>query len=115
LLVHVFVFGLVVMLTPLGVEVKSMLWMLPVSWFMNTMVVPAATVRLLGWKFSFMFPPTPLGMTMVIVGPVEVFVPELEVVDEVVEEVVVLVVGTLLVVVVEVVLEVAVEPGTKMK
>jgi hypothetical protein len=115
-LVHVLVFGLVGIETPLGVVAKSMLWMLEVSWFMKTMVVPAATVRLLGWKFSFMFAPIPLGMTISTVGPVDVPVLELEVVDDVVEDVVVvLVVGTLLVVVVVVVLEVALEPGTKMK
>jgi hypothetical protein len=112
-LVQVLVFGLVAIVTPLGVEEKSMLWMLPVSWFSKTMVVPGATVSVLGWKFSFMFAPIPLGMMISTVGPVEVT--ELEVVDDVVEDVV-LVVGTLLVVVVVVVvLEVGLEPGTKMK
>ncbi len=108
------VFGLVAMVTPLGVEAKSMLWILAVSWFMKTMVVPGATVSVLGWKFSFVFAPIPLGMTISTVTPVDEPELELEVVDDVVDDVV-LVVGTLLVVVVVVVLVVELEPGTKMK
>jgi hypothetical protein len=79
--VHVLVLGLGLFdrVTPLGVEVKSMSCMLEVSLLTNTTVVPGATVRVDGWKFSDVFPPTPAGITMLTVGP-EVLAVELEVV-----------------------------------
>jgi hypothetical protein len=115
------VFGLVAMVTPIGTELKSMLWMLLVSLFVKTIVVPAATVSVEGWKFNDMFAPIPLGMMMLAVAPeVVLVIPvlELDVVEVVVDDVVVvLLVGMLDVVVVVVVLVVVevLEPGTKMK
>lgn len=110
-LVHVLVLGLVVIVTPDGTELKSMLWIEPVSWLMKTTVVPGATVSVDGWKFSDMLEPTPLGMVMSTTAPDELLVVVVCPVD------VVVVGGVDVVEVVEVVLEVVLlfVPGTKMK
>jgi len=60
---HLFVLGLGLVgnEAPLGIVVKSMSWMLEVSLFTNTIVVPGATVKELGTKFSAVFEPMPAG------------------------------------------------------
>jgi hypothetical protein len=60
--------GLGEMVAPLGIEKKSMLWMLAVSLLMNTMVVPGEIVTFGGSKFSDWFAPTPLGRMISNIG-----------------------------------------------
>jgi hypothetical protein len=89
--VHLLVFGLglVGSVAPVGMDVKSTLCMV-VSLLLNTMVVPGATVMVLGWKFRSR-EATPGGMLMTTVAALLV---------DLLVDVVLLLVGVVLVLVV---------------